>query len=75
MASLIIPTGVESHPQISLDQIDLKGGNIVFHWVNGPYGGDCAEPFVLTLAEHGELTINQVAQSIASAMVAKLPTP
>ncbi len=73
MASLVIDTGVESHPQISIDNLDLKGGMITFRWLGGPHQGDCAEQFALTLAEHGEMTVSQIVTAISAQMVAKLP--
>ena len=73
MASLVIDTGVESHPQISIDALDLKSGLIIFHWVGGPHGGDCAEQFELTLEDHGEMTVNEMVEAITTAMIAKLP--
>jgi hypothetical protein len=72
MASLIIDTGVETHPQISVDTADFRNGLITFRWVGGPYTGDCAEPFVISLADHGELTLNQMVTAISAALVAKL---
>jgi hypothetical protein len=72
MASLIIDTGVESHPQISVDTADFRNGLITFRWVGGPYTGDCAEPFLISLADHGELTLNQMVTAISAALVAKL---
>lgn len=73
MASLIINTGVPSHPQISIDEIDLQNGRLVFHWIGGPHSGACAEDFPISFEDHGALTINQVAAAIAAAMIAKLP--
>jgi hypothetical protein len=72
MASLIIDTGVESHPQISVDTADFRNGLITFRWVGGPYTGDCAEPFLISLADHGELTLNQMVTAISAALVANL---
>jgi hypothetical protein len=72
MASLIIDTGVETHPQISVDTADFRNGLITFRWVGGPYTGDCAEPFLISLADHGELTLNQMVTAISAALVAKL---
>ena len=72
MASLIINTGVESHPQISVDTADFRNGLITFRWIGGPYAGDCAEPFPISLTDHGELTINQMVAGIAQAMIATL---
>jgi len=72
MASLIINTGVESHPQIAVDTADFKNGLITFRWIGGPYGGDCAEPFVISLADHGELTLNQMVTQIAAYLIGKL---
>ena len=73
MASLVIDTGIESHPQISVDQVDLKGGRITFRWIGGPYAGDCSEEFPITLEDHGDLTLNQMVQAISADMVSKLP--
>lgn len=72
MASLIIDTGVESHPQIAVDTADFQNGLITFRWLGGPYGGDCAEPFVISMAEHGELTLNQMVEHIAAYLIGKL---
>jgi len=72
MASLIINTGSETHSQISVDAADFKNGQIIFRWVGGPYSGDCAEPFVISLADHGEMTINQVVSAIAASLIASL---
>jgi len=73
MASLVIDTGVETHPQISIDALDLKNGRIGFHWIGGPYSGDCSEEFVLSVAEHGDMTVSEVIAEITTNMVAKLP--
>lgn len=73
MASLIIPTGAETHPEIAVDSADFAGGQIIFRWIGGPYAGDCAEPFPISLAEHGELTLNQMVAAITAHMVSKLP--
>lgn len=73
MASLVIDTGVESHPQISIDTIDLAREQIGFKFLGGPYGGDCMEPFTITLEDHGDMTMNELAAAIAADMVAKLP--
>lgn len=75
MASLILDTGVETHPQIAVDAADFKNDLINFRWIGGPYSGDCAEPFLISIAEHGELTINQVIAGIAQAMIATLNPP
>jgi hypothetical protein len=72
MASLIVNTGVESHPQISIDAIDMKGEQITFRWIDGVYNGDCSEPFTITLADHGEMTLNAVAAAVAAHMVGLL---
>jgi len=72
MASLIINTSSETHPQISVDAADFKNGQIIFRWIGGPYSGDCAEPFVISLTEHGEMTINQVVSAIAASLIASL---
>lgn len=72
MASLVIDTGVESHPKISIDALDLKSGRIGFHWIGGPYPGDCADEFVLSVAEHGSMTVSEMITEITAAMVAKL---
>jgi len=72
MASLIINTGVETHPQIAIDAVDFKNGQISFRWIGGPYSGDCAMPFSISLAEHGELTINQMTTAISAALIASL---
>ena len=75
MASLEFATGVPSHPQISIDQLDLENGRIVYRWIGGPYAGACADEFVLTIAEHGGKTVSEVVQEIIEAMIAKLPAP
>jgi hypothetical protein len=72
MASLIINTGIETHPQISVDTVDFRNGLITFRWVGGPYTGDCAEPFLISLADHGELTLNQMVTAISAAMIANI---
>ena len=72
MASLIIDTGVQSHPQIAVDTADFQNGLITFRWIGGPYGGDCAEPFLISLADHGELTINEVVSQIGAYLLSKL---
>ena len=72
MASLIVNTGSETHPQISIDQIDLAREQITFHWINGPYAGDCSEPFTISLAEHGTMTLNAVAQAVSAHMIGLL---
>ena len=73
MASHIFDTGVASHPKISIDNIDLKNGAIDFKWLGAVHSGDCREPFEISLADHGALTVNQVVQMFADAMIAKLP--
>lgn len=72
MASLIIETGIESHPQISIDAIDLKGEQVTFRWVDGPYSGDCSEPFTVSLAEHGDMTVSELAEAVSAHMVGLL---
>jgi hypothetical protein len=72
MASLIIDTGVETHPQISVDTADFRNGLITFRWIGGPYSGDCAEPFLISLADHGELTINEVVTQIGVYLLSRL---
>ena len=72
MASLIVDTGVESHPQISIDGIDLKSEQITFRWLNSAYSGDCSEPFTITLADHGTMTMNELAAAVAAHMVGLL---
>jgi hypothetical protein len=72
MASLIVNTGVESHPQISIDAIDMKSEQITFRWLNSAYSGDCSEPFTITLADHGTMTLNAVAAAVAAHMVGLL---
>lgn len=75
MASLVIDTGVETHPQISIDSMDFAKGHIGFHWIGSQYAGDCSEEFTLTLADHGELTVNQVVDAITAQMIGTLPVP
>lgn len=72
MASLVIDTGVDTHPQISVDGVDFKNGLVNFRWVGAPYSGDCAEPFVISLADHGNLTLNQMVSVISAEMTALL---
>ena len=72
MASLIIDTGVATHPQISVDTADFRNGLITFRWIGGPYTGDCAEPFLISLDDHGDLTLNQMVSAISAALIAKL---
>jgi hypothetical protein len=73
MASLIIDTGVESHPQIQIDSINLKNGTVEFKWIGGPYPGDCSEVFPISVSEHGSYTVDQVVSAITAHMVATLP--
>lgn len=73
MASLTFETGVESHPEIAIDSIDLKRELINFRWVGGPHSGECAETFTVTLADHGEMTVNQMVAAIAAEMTSRLP--
>lgn len=75
MASLVFATGVPSHPQISIDQLDLENGRIVYRWLGGPYAGACADEFVLSIEDHGDKTVAEVVQEIIGAMIAKLPAP
>ena len=72
MASLIINTGVESHPQIAVDTADFRNGLITFRWIGGPYSGDCAEPFPISLADHGGMTLNQMVTAVSAALIANL---
>jgi len=72
MASLVIDTGVATHPQISVDQLDLKNGRINFRWIGGVYAGDCSEVFPISLAEHGEMTVNEVVAAVTAYMISTL---
>lgn len=72
MSSLVIDTGVESHPQISIDSMNFQGESITFRWIGGPYAGDCSEPFTLSLAEHGDMTVQEVVDAITAEMLSKL---
>lgn len=73
MASLIIETGSNTHPTISIDAIDLASEAVTFHWIGGPYAGDCSEPFTVSLADHGTMTLNELAQAVAAHMISLLP--
>ena len=73
MAALVFETGVATHPQISIKSLDLENGMVVFNWVGGPYAGDCAESFVISVTEHGAMTVSEVIALIVSQMVARLP--
>jgi hypothetical protein len=72
MASLIIDTGVESHPQIEITGVDFEKEMVHFRWIGGVYSGDCSEPFTITLADHGALTLTQIVQGLSAQMVALL---
>lgn len=73
MASLTFQTGVESHPEIAIDSIDLQRELINFRWIGGPHGGECAEVFTITLTDHGAMTINDMVAAISAEMVSRLP--
>ena len=73
MAALVFETGVATHPQISIKSLDLENGMVVFNWAGGPYAGDCAESFVISVTEHGAMTVSEVIALIVSQMVARLP--
>lgn len=73
MASLVLDTGIPSHPQISIDSMDFARGQICFHWIEGPYSGDCVDQFALTLADHGEMTVNEVVAAISAQMISQIP--
>ena len=72
MASLVITTGVETHPEISIDGMDFKNGLVNFRWIGGPYSGDCSEVFVLSVADHGALTVSEVIALISSEMISRI---
>ena len=73
MAALVFETGVATHPQISITNLALVNGTVIFNWLGGPYGGDCAESFEISVSEHGEMTVSDVIALIVSQMVARLP--
>ena len=73
MAALVFETGVATHPQISIKSLDLENGTVVFNWLGGPYGGDCAESFEISVSEHGEMTVSDVIALIVAQMIAGLP--
>lgn len=72
MASIVFETGIESHPEISIDNINLAAGRIDFHWIGGGHVGDCSEEFQVSTAEHGELTVNQMVELFTAYMVQKI---
>lgn len=72
MASLIVNTGSATHPQIAITQIDLERDQITFRWLDGPYSGDCSESFSVSLSEHGDMTLNEVAAMVAGHMLSLL---
>ena len=73
MAALVFETGVATHPQISIKSLDLENGTVVFNWLGGPYGGDCAESFEISVTEHGAMTVSEVIALIVAQMIAGLP--
>ena len=72
MASYVFETGVPSHPKISIDNLDLQNGAVDFKWLDSVHTGDCREYFNINLADHGDLTVNQMVGMFADAMIAKL---
>lgn len=72
MASIVFETGVESHPTISIDNINLIAGRIDFRWIGAGHNGDCSEQFPISTAEHGELTINEMVALFTAYMIAKI---
>jgi hypothetical protein len=72
MASLKFATGVESHPEIEVTGVDFAKEMVHFRWVGGVYAGDCSQEFVISTAEHGELTLNQIIQALSAQMIATL---
>ena len=41
---MIIELESKTHPRAEILNIDLKRGELIFRWVDGPYGGDCSIP-------------------------------
>lgn len=72
MASIVFETGVESHPTISIDNINLIAGRIDFRWIGAGHRGDCSERFEISTAEHGELTINEMVALFTDYMIEKI---
>ena len=72
MASLVIATGVETHPEISIDGMDFRNGLVNFRWSSGPYTGDCSEVFVLSVEDHGAMTVSDVIAAISAEMLSKI---
>jgi len=73
MAALVFDTGVPSHPQIKIKQLDLEAGQVTYQWIGGPYNGDCSEVFVISIAVHGTKTVAEVVQELVAQLIAKLP--
>jgi hypothetical protein len=72
MASLRFATRVESHPEIEVTGIDFANEMVNFRWIGGVYTGDCSEKFVISTAQHGMLTLNQIIAMLSAQMIEKL---
>jgi len=72
MAALKIQTNVASHPEIEITGMDFEQSLVNFRWVDGAYAGDCSETFVLSIAEHGEMTLTQIIEALSQQMIALL---
>jgi hypothetical protein len=72
MALLKIQTNVDSHPEIEITGMDFEKSLVNFRWIGGTYAGDCSETFVLSIAEHGEMTLTQIIEALSQQMIALL---
>jgi hypothetical protein len=52
--------------------MDFEKSLVNFRWIGGAYTGDCSETFVLSVAEHGEMTLAQIIQALSQQMIALL---
>lgn len=73
MASLIIDTGVTTHPKIEITGVDFEKELVNFRWIGGVYSGDCSESFVISIADHGALTLTQIIEALSAEMISRLP--
>jgi hypothetical protein len=72
MTALKIQTNIETHPEIEITGMDFEKSLVNFRWIGGTYAGDCSETFVLSVAEHGEMTLTQIIQALSQQMIALL---
>jgi len=48
---MIIELESKIRPRAEILNIDLKRGELIFRWVDGPYGGECSTALDITVIE------------------------